>query len=89
MWPPLRNCGVKDRRIRRVLVLSRRQGEKIVITLPQGEVVVSIERVQDHRCRIGFEAPDGVTINREEVWLALKEKLAQEQEQPPLEEGKP
>lgn len=47
-----------------MLVLSRKKGEKIVI----GEgVTVTVLQVKGGLVRLGVEAPDGVTVDREEV----------------------
>ena len=47
-----------------MLVLTRRQGESIVIN---GEIEVSIVSIQGNKVRIGIEAPDWVTVDRQEV----------------------
>ena len=51
-----------------MLVLSRRRGEKIIITTPGGvRVVVIVIAIRGDNVRMGFEAPDDVSIHREEV----------------------
>lgn len=53
-----------------MLVLSRRIGEKIVMTTPDGykiEVTLLGEAVNHEGFRLGFDAPKGVVILREEV----------------------
>lgn len=47
-----------------MLVLSRKIGEAIVI---DGGIKITLLTVQGERARIGIEAPDDVSINREEV----------------------
>jgi carbon storage regulator len=49
-----------------MLVLSRKQGESIVIG--QG-VCVTVDRVDRHRVRLAIDAPDEVAVDRREVWL--------------------
>jgi len=48
-----------------VLVLSRRQGESIVIG---GDVVVTIVEVRGGQVRVGIDAPRGIEVHREEVY---------------------
>lgn len=48
-----------------MLVLSRRTGEKIVITLPDGrEVVVMVVGKRYSNVRLGVEAPDDIEVRR-------------------------
>ena len=47
-----------------MLVLSRKLGEKIVIN---GNIVVTVVKLDKNTVRIGIEAPDEVTICREEL----------------------
>jgi carbon storage regulator len=52
-----------------MLVLSRKQDEKIII----GEnIVLMIVAIQGDKVRIGIEAPRDVTIHREEIFRAIK-----------------
>ncbi len=57
--------------IGRVLILTRRPGERVVI----GEdILIEVMGVSGHTVRLGISAPDGVSIYREEIWLAVKEE---------------
>ena len=47
-----------------MLVLSRKPNEKIVIN---GDIVVTIVRIDRNQVRIGIQAPSEVPIHREEV----------------------
>ena len=47
-----------------MLVLSRREGETLVIG---GNVVITIKRVRGSRVRVGIEAPDDVRVWRGEL----------------------
>ncbi|MEO6809788.1 MAG: carbon storage regulator [Isosphaeraceae bacterium] len=47
-----------------MLVLSRKLGEKFVIN---GDIVVTVVRIDRHQIRIGIEAPGHVPIYREEL----------------------
>lgn len=53
------------------LVLSAKPYERICMTLPDGrEVWLTILHTEATKCRIGFEAPADVTIDREKVHYA-------------------
>jgi len=52
-----------------MLVLSRKVGERIMI----GEGIVAlVTKISGNKVRLGIEAPDGVRIDREEVYLARR-----------------
>lgn len=54
-----------------MLMLTRRPGERVVI----GEdVFVTVLEVSGQTVRLGIDAPDGLTIYREEIWLSVKEE---------------
>ena len=38
------------------------------------EILVTVMGVSGHTVRLGIEAPEGVSIYREEIWLAVKEE---------------
>lgn len=54
-----------------MLILARRPGERVVIG---EEILVTVMAVNGHTVRLGIEAPQGVPIFREEIWLAVKEE---------------
>ena len=51
-----------------MLVLSRKEGESIVI---QGRIVVSVLNVRGHRVRLGIQAPHDIVVHRREVLEAI------------------
>ena len=51
-----------------MLVLSRKIGERIRIG---DEVTLTVVRIHSDKVRLGIEAPDTVTIHREEVYRRL------------------
>lgn len=56
-----------------MLVLSRKLGQRFQV----GEDVrISIVRIDAHSVRIGIEAPDGVTVYREEILPDADEQAA-------------
>lgn len=54
-----------------MLVLSRKQKESIFIN---GDVVVTVLRVQGNQVRLGIEAPTGMPVHRREVYEAIKSR---------------
>lgn len=53
-----------------MLILTRREGERVVIG---EEILITVMGVSGHSVRLGIEAPAGVPIFREEIWLAVKD----------------
>lgn len=52
-----------------MLILTRRPGERVVI----GEgVTVTVMEVAGQTVRLGIDAPKGLPVYREEIWLAVK-----------------
>lgn len=49
-----------------MLVLSRREGESVVI--PDCRVEVVVKEISPGFVRLGFKAPDNVDIYRDEIW---------------------
>jgi len=54
-----------------MLILARRPGERVVIG---GEILVTVMEVSGSTVRLGIEAPQGISIYREEIWLAVEEE---------------
>jgi carbon storage regulator len=59
-----------------MLVLARREGERIWIG---GSVLLTVVAVRNGQVRLGFEAPEGVTVDREEVRKRRREFLPRPQ----------
>jgi len=55
-----------------MLVLTRRVNERIVF--PGLGITVQIVMVKGDAVRVGIEAPESVTIHREEVYKLIQEK---------------
>jgi len=53
-----------------MLVLSRREGQSIVIG---SDVVVTVVSIRGDQIRIGVEAPKSIAIHRHEVAIAIEE----------------
>lgn len=54
-----------------MLVLTRDEGEKVIITCGETTIVVCAVQIKGDQVRLGFEAPKHVTIHREEVFNAI------------------
>lgn len=54
-----------------MLVLSRKQDEKIIIG---DSITLMVVSIQGDKVRLGIEAPKEVTIHREEVYEAIKQE---------------
>ena len=51
-----------------MLILTRRPGESLIIKLPTGEQIkVTVLGVKGNQVRIGTDAPENITILREEL----------------------
>jgi len=60
-----------------MLVVNRREGEGVVVTTPDAQIVIAIVGLKGDRVRLGVEAPPHVRIVREEVFE--RELFEQEQ----------
>ena len=56
-----------------MLILTRRVGEKLVIG---DDITVSVLGVKGSQVRIGVDAPDDVSIHREEIYDRIQEENA-------------
>lgn len=66
----VRRIGHTRRAFQKMLVLSRKKNEQIVI----GEnIVITIVDVRADKVRIGIEAPAHIPVHRHEVYLALQQ----------------
>lgn len=52
-----------------MLILSRNKGQKIMINQ---DIVISVIDISGDQVRIGIEAPDHVTIYREEIYESIQ-----------------
>ena len=51
-----------------MLILSRKIGEKILIT---GDITITVVRIEGDKVRLGISAPDHIIVNREELNIEL------------------
>ncbi len=65
----MRRCGKMFSRRIKVLVLSRKVNESIVI---DGGIVVTVREIRGDKVRIGIVAPKEIPVNRKEVHDAIK-----------------
>lgn len=62
-----------------MLVFTRKRGERSVVVLPDGRLmVVTILEVDRNKVRIGWDGPKELEINREEVHLDKNGPLPEE-----------
>jgi carbon storage regulator CsrA len=59
-----------------MLVLSRKENESIIITIPANakpgdQIVVTVVEAQAGKTRLGFEAPNYIPVHRKEVADAI------------------
>ena len=54
-----------------MLVLSRKCGERVVVSLNGEVVTIEIMKVRGSRVSVGVKAPTHVAVHREEVWSRL------------------
>ena len=62
-----------------MLVLTRRQGEAIILN---GDIQVTVVAIQGGKIRLGIEAPEWVAVDRKEVHDRRKEFVEEEAEEP-------
>lgn len=60
-----------------MLVLSRKQDEKIMIG---DAITLMVVAIQGDKVRLGIEAPKDVTIHRQEVYEAIQNRQSNEPE---------
>jgi carbon storage regulator len=54
-----------------VLIITRREGEKIIVG---DDVVVHVMEIVGNTVRVGIEAPRSILVYREEIWNAVREE---------------
>lgn len=68
-----------------MLVLSRKHGERVLIGR---DIVITVIEARDGRVRLGFEAPQGTPIHREEVFEKIARAEANVPDKSDREESK-
>lgn len=57
-----------------MLVLSRKENQSVIIPMDDGsQIEVMVVEIRGDKIRLGFSAPRGVPIHREEVWQAIQQ----------------
>ena len=59
-----------------MLILSRKQGQRIMIG---DDVVITVVEIDRGKVRLGIEAPQQVHVHREEVYAAMNAKPNKEE----------
>jgi carbon storage regulator CsrA len=65
----VKRCSFQSRKGFKVLVLTRKTGERIKI---DGGIEVTVVRIAGDKVRIGIEAPETTKVNRHEVWEVIQ-----------------
>lgn len=53
-----------------MLIITRKPGESVIIN--DKEIIVTVLKVDGNHVRIGFEAAEDISINREEIYTQIK-----------------
>jgi carbon storage regulator len=54
-----------------VLIITRKQGEKIMLG---DEIVVHVMEIVGNTVRVGIQAPRAIPVYREEIWNAVRDE---------------
>jgi carbon storage regulator len=54
-----------------MLIITRRQGEKIMLG---DDIVVHVMEIVGNSVRVGIQAPRSIPVYREEIWNAVREE---------------
>lgn len=60
-----------------MLILTRRLGERLMIG---NEIAVTILDVKGNQVRIGIDAPNDVSVHREEIYVRIQEQKSAQAE---------
>lgn len=63
-----------------MLVLSRNEGQRLIIETSDGPIVLDVSQAQNGRARLAIDAPQAVQVWREELWA---ERMDGRQHRPP------
>jgi carbon storage regulator len=58
-----------------MLVLTRKVGEEVV--MPSLGVTVTVLSAKGEKVRLGFNAPSGVEVYRDEIWRRIRQEQGQ------------
>ena len=61
------------------MILSRNRGESIVI---YDDIKITVIEIRRDKVRLGIECPKTIPVNRQEIWLAIKENERRERDNP-------
>lgn len=61
-----------------MLVLSRKQGQRVVVSFGGEVATLEVLRIDGNRVRLGIAAANTIGIHREEVWAEIGSHLGTE-----------
>ncbi|WP_339942409.1 MULTISPECIES: carbon storage regulator [Novipirellula] len=61
-----------------MLVLSRKQGQRVVVSLGGEVATLEVLRIDGNRVRLGIVAANSIGIHREEIWAEIGSHLGPE-----------
>jgi len=67
-----------ENRSKIMLILSRKQGESIILAQ---DIKISVLEAQKGRIKLGIEAPADIPIYREEIYLSIKQQENSEEKE--------
>lgn len=65
-----------------MLVLSRKEGERVVVA--DGELTIEVLEIRGDKVRLGFNADESISVHREEVWVAIQREGRKKKSSHPL-----
>jgi len=57
-----------------MLILARKINERIIVN---DSIVITVVKIRGNHVCIGIEAPRGISIDREEIWISKKSESSQ------------
>ena len=61
----------ENKEIRRMLVLTRRIKETLIIS---DDIKITVLGIKGNQVRLGIDAPKDVSVHREEIWLKIQKE---------------
>lgn len=69
----VRSLEVEHKGAEKMLILTRKEGEALII---DNDVKIQVLAIKGNQVSIGIEAPDSVPIHREEIYKKIQQEQA-------------